>query len=82
MIGWTPQPPQKRATRDHSHVKRPTATQRLGEVVLRGGRFDAIRFPSKAMRAVGKTGINLVIAEAAALDPAMVAAADYGDPKA
>jgi hypothetical protein len=54
----------------------------LGEVVLRGGRFDAIRFPSKAMRAVGKTGINLVIAEAAALDPAKVAVADYGDPKA
>ena len=62
-------------------AKRPTATQRLGEVVLRGRRFAAIRFPSKAMRAVGKAGVNLVIAEAAALDPAKVEVADYGESK-
>jgi RES domain-containing protein len=61
-------------------AKRPTATQRLGELVLRSGRFEAIRFPSTAMRAVGKTGINLVIAEAAALDPTKIAVTDYGDP--
>lgn len=63
-------------------AKRPTATQRLGEAVLHGGRFDAIRFPSNAMRAVGRDGVNLVIAEGAALDPAKVTVADYGDPKA
>ena len=63
-------------------AKRPTATQRLGDAVLRRGRFDAIRFPSSAMRATGRTGINLVIAEAAALDPAKVTVAGYGDPKA
>jgi len=63
-------------------ANRPTATQRLGEVVLRGRRFDAIRFPSNAMRAVGKVGINLAIAEATAHDPVKVTVADYGDPKA
>jgi RES domain-containing protein len=63
-------------------AKRPTATQRLGEAVLRGGRFDAIRFPSNAMRAISKTGVNLVITEAAALDPAKVTVANYDDPKA
>ena len=63
-------------------AKRSTATQRLGELVLRDGRFEAIRFPSNAMRAAGKTGVNLVIAEAPALDPAKVTVADYDDPKA
>jgi len=63
-------------------TRRSTAAQRLGELVLRGGRFDAIRFPSNAMRAVGKAGINLVIAEMAALDPAKVTVADYEDFKA
>jgi hypothetical protein len=33
------------------------------------------------MRATGRTGINLVIAEAAALDPAKVTVAGYGDPE-
>ena len=60
-------------------ARRSTATQRLGELVLRGGRFDAIRFPSNAMRAVGKAGVNLVISEVAALDPAKVTVADYED---
>jgi hypothetical protein len=54
----------------------------LGDAVLRSGRFDAIRFPSNAMRAIGRTGTNLVIAEAAALDPAKVTVAGYGDPEA
>ncbi len=63
-------------------AKRATATQRLGELVLRGGRYNAIRFPSNAMRAVGKAGVNLVIAEMAALDPAKVKVADYDDFKA
>jgi RES domain-containing protein len=63
-------------------ARRSTATQRLGELVLRGGRFDAIRFPSNAMRAVKKAGVNLVIAEVAALDPAKVTVADYEDFKA
>ena len=60
-------------------AKRPTTTQRLGEVVLRGRRFDAIRFPSNAMRAIGKAGVNLVIAEAAALDSAKVTVANYDE---
>jgi len=60
-------------------ARRPTATQRLGELVLNGERFDAIRFPSNAMRAEGKAGINLVIAADAALDSHKVTVGKYGD---
>lgn len=58
-------------------AKRPTATQRLGELVWQSGRFDAIRFPSNAMRVIGKAGVNLVLAEVTALDPDKVQVADY-----
>ena len=42
-------------------AKRPVLTQRLGAAVLASGRFGAIRYPSHAAEALGKSGTNLVL---------------------
>ena len=42
-------------------TKRPVLTQRLGAAALATGRFSAIRYPSRAAEALGKSGTNMVL---------------------